>query len=267
MDFTAEQLRRLSRDGPEAGERWREGIERLPTIDPYLGVQDQVDHGAFRYAAGPGWYHPHFERLASDNIAWSMLLEERGEREEAEQIWSFVVQTFETDGLFRSGQASDPFYYRLRGDERTDVEPPPVGDLLRLSVQAMAARADASRCRILLRVPGDRWPRSEWTAESIDTASGDAPPDSVGELLIALATCESSAHRALADKLAQTVLQKWQKAGLAENGRLFRLAAGICAVDEARCPRVLATVRGLDLSLSHPPPLVALQHLADRKTR
>lgn len=263
MSFDAQQLRTVSQRGPEAGPRWRVGIDRLPDMDPYRGLQDPVDGGVFRYSAGPGWYHPHFERRAAENLAWAELLTLRGRTKEARRILAFVDETFGGGGALATSQRSDPFYFRLRADERTDVAPPPVAPLYNLDVQARAARADPKRCAALDRVPADAWPRANWTGDGETPDAADAPPDAVGELLVALAGCGRKA-RARADALVDVVVARWSDAGLDANARLHRLAAGVCAARPSMCARALAAVEHIDPDLDHPPPLAELESIARR---
>ncbi len=262
MDFDRAELARLSRRGAAAGPRWREGIDRLPVADPYRGIQDQVDGGVFRYASGPGWYHPHFERSAAANIAWSMLLDIRGQGAQAQRIARFVLDTFGQGELLATYQASDPFYYRLRAAERAKVAAPAVDNLWTLKVQAIAARKWPARCHLLQRVGSDRWPSAHWDRSGEQVDRVDAPPDAVGELLIALSACRDQASAQLASSIAGAVTRRWAAVGLPQNGRLHRLAAGICTVDDQLCRRALATLVGLPLDLEHPPALVALATVA-----
>lgn len=261
MSFGSEELQQISRLGPKAGPRWREGIDRLPDMDPYRGLQDPVDAGVFRYSAGPGWYHPHFERRAKDNLAWAELLRRRGRVKDAKRILTFVEQTFAFDGAIATSQRSDPFYYRLRADERTELEAPPVAPLFNLDVQARAARADRKWCAALERVPVDRWPRSSWTGDTENPAAADAPPDAVGELLFALAHCGRK-YEMRARALVDVVVKRWATEGLAANARLHPLAAGVCAARPSMCARALATVQDVEPSLDHPPPLTELAKIA-----
>lgn len=256
MDFDAGELRRLSARGARAGPRWRDGVERLPTADPYLGLQDRWDGGIFRYAAGPGWYHPHFERLAADNLSWILVLEALGRREDAAKVRAFVLATFSDGPLLNAGQASDPFYYRLTGEERRGLRTPAVARLWTLLVQARAARVWPARCAEFARVRDDRWPRSAWSRRGEDEKSPDATVDAVGELLLAMAGCPGQEARAA--KLAAVVIERWRQ-GLPANARLHRLAAGVCAAAPSRCGEALATVAGLGLDVEFAPPLVELQ--------
>jgi hypothetical protein len=254
MDFGGAELARISRMGPDAGPRWRAGIERLPDADPYRGLQDPIDGGVFRYAAGPGWYHPHFERRAVDNLEWILLLEARGRVEEASRVRDFVTSTFSSSGLIAASQRSDPFYYRLREKERDGLKAPPVVPQFNLAVQAKAARVFPDRCELLLRTSTDTWPRAAWTPQGEDRDSGEASVDAVGELLLALASCEGEAFRRHAEATANLVQGRWEDEGLSPNPRLFRLAAGVCAARPGECARALASVESLDFSLEYPPP-------------
>lgn len=263
MDFSAEELRAASVRGPDAGDIWRRGIESLPNLDPYLGIQDQIDHGVFRYAAGPGWYHPHFERMASENLAWVMLLDQRERDEAARQIREFVESTFVDGRAVRTSQVSDPFFYRLRRDERDGMTPPEVPRHYALKVQARAARVNPEHCQRLLEVDAQRWPRQRWGSEDPGPQQAEATPDAVGELLIALAECDGPAYERHLSTLVETVLARWGGQGLEDTPRLHRLAAGVCAAAPSRCPEALKSVEGLPLDLAHAPPLVALSRLAN----
>lgn len=265
LEYEAAALIELSQKGPELGQRWRDAVDRLPNLDPYRGLQDPVDHGVFRYAAGPGWYHPHYERRAMDNLAWALLLRARGREADAQDIYAFVVQTFgrgqPEPAPLDAAQQSDPFYFRLTAAEREGVPPPKVWPLLSLDVQARAARVDPSRCATLERVRIDRWPLARWTDEGEDEAGPEATVDAVGELLIALSACPGQAKRARS--LAQLVLERWRSVGVVANARSNRLAAGICQAAPKQCPQVLAAVEGLALDLRFAPPLAELAKLAD----
>lgn len=237
--------------------RWRTMIEDLPSLDPYRGLQDPIDHGVFRYCAGPGWYHPHFERLALDNMAWALLLRERGELDAAADIDGFIQSTFVRDGGLDAGQRANPVYFRLRADEREGVAAPEVAPLQLLEVQALAGRWDAAACASLLDIPTGAWPRSRWPEPSAD----EATPDAFGELLVTLSGCpgEGPEH---ARALAKVALQRWQDEGLVVSPRLGRLAAGICGALPKRCADALAGVEGLPLDLDVVPPLQAFARFA-----
>lgn len=262
LAFSAEELKRLARQGSHGGPRWREGIDCLPDQDPFLGIQDPIDHGVFRYAAGAGWYHPHFERGVLDNLSWALLLKARGDARRAAQILRFVEHTFSQGSLLGAVQKANPFYYRLRAAERRGIPAPPVARLWLPAVQARAARALPARCKQLLRVSDDRWPRAMWSERGELDEAADAPPDAVGELLLGLAACPTKAHADRAKALAARVVDTWQRGALpvgSAPARLFRLAAGLCAAAPGvPCGRALATVRGLPVSLEHAPPLEAL---------
>lgn len=262
MDFGAEELQRLSEKGPEAGPRWREGIDRLPDADPYLGLQDPHDYGVFRYAAGPGWYNPHYERRALENLAWAELLKDRRRRKPAKKIARFVEETFAVGELLAASQRADPFYYRLTPEERAGIPAPRVAPQLNLHVQARAARVNPKRCATLLEVGAEAWPKTSWTADGEDETSGDAPPDAVGELLTALSRCPGKAAREHGAMVADLVLARWQEEGFAAHPRLFGLAIGVCAVRPEDCARALAATEGLDTELAHPPPLAELAAIA-----
>jgi hypothetical protein len=261
MSFDAAELAKLARQGPEAGERWLAGLDLLLDQDPWLGLQDPVDHGVFRYAAGAGWYNPHFERRASDNLSWVLLLRARHRPREAQAVMAFVESTFADEGLLNAVQRADPYYYRLTASERRGVPPPPVARLWSLLVQARAARANTKRCKLLLRVPGDRWPRELWTESGESDASPDATPDAVGELLLGLSACPGDEYEKLAAALGDTVSTAWQRGPIATSTkatRLHRLAAGLCATRHPSCGRALASIADLPLDLDFAPPLAAL---------
>lgn len=267
MTFGVETLRRLARLGSRAGPRWREGIDALPLFDPYLGLQDPIDAGVFRYAAGPGWVHPHFERRALDNLAWVLLLRKLGRTEEAKRIATFVRSTFDQGELLGAVQASDPFYYRLNARERRGVPAPPVTQRWLLKVQARAARVDPARCATLDRVQTSRWPRHYWARNSEHPDAPPASPDAVGELLLAMIDCRATTR---ADALATFVEAQW-RADLLPLGydrvRLHRLAAGLCAARPESCAAVLYALRDLSFSTDYPPPFGAFASSADTPIR
>lgn len=260
LDFSGAELADLARRGPDAGLRWREGVERLATADPFEGIQDPIDFGVFRYAAGPGWYHPHFERAAADNLAWAVLLRARGDGEGAERIARFVDSTFADAGLLAANQRSDPFYYRLRAEERRGVPPPSVSGPALLKVQARAARVRPARCDRLLALPADRWPRAWWTEAGEDPAAPAATADAVGELLLALSSCAGGGPAA--GRLASIVAGEWSRRAPGRGARLHRLAAGVCAANPGQCARALAAVAGLAFDPEFAPPLEALARAA-----
>ena len=257
MDFATEELITLSQKGPGAGPRWREGIDRLPQADPFRGLQDPVDGGVFRYAAGPGWYNPHFERRAIENLAWAELAQIQGRAQDARILRLFVDTTFAYGQFLATSQQSDPFYYRLRRAERRRVPTPRAARLFRLEVQARAAQVDPRRCEQLLRVPGETWPRARWTEDEDEDEEHieEATPDSVGELLVGLAGCEGKVYRERTQRLVDTVLERWRRP-LPSTPRLFGLTRGICRAAPAACGRALATVSTLPFDPAYPPPFV-----------
>ena len=264
MSFSAAELRELSLKGPKVGARWREGIDQLPSQDPFRGLQDPVGHGVFRYNAGPGWNRPHFEQRALDNLAWVLMLRTLGKRAMAQQIASFVEAAFSDGSLLAAVRKADPFYYRLTRKERQGIPAPSAGRLFRLAVQARAAQVQPARCRLLRRLSGDSWPRALWTEEGEEATSPNAPVDEVGEALMALAHCKMKSS---ALKLGDLVVQRWQQGKLAKGEkaqRLHRLVAGLCAADHPSCAKALRSTKDLRLDLNHAPPLVALAAQAKR---
>lgn len=264
MSFDAKELASLTRPDARGTARWRAGIDQLYDQDPFLGIQDPIDFGVFRYAAGPGWYNPHFERRALDNLSWVLLLQNEGHKTEAARIERFVEATFAQGPLLGAVQIADPFYYRLRADERRAVPAPRVERLWLLEVQARAARVFPQRCKLLLRARGDRWPRAEWTERGEAEGSPDATPDAVGELLLALGQCPGDQYRALGRALGATV-ERWARGPLPTSSsptRLHRLAAGLCEATPTACGRALAAVAELGLDLDYAPPLTALARAA-----
>ena len=260
-DFSGVELADLATRGPVVGPRWRAGIDRLPDADPYEGLQDPFDYGVFRYAAGPGWYHPHFERRAADNLRWALLLRRLGRTDDAARVAGFVASTFGVGARIAAHQRSDPFYYRLRADERRGVPSPPVEPLFPVEVQALAAQVWPARCGALEAAPTDRWPRALWTEGAEDPAAAEATPDAVGALLRAMAGCPSQAARARA--LAEVVVARWAGFGLpGRPQRLGPLAGGICAAAPGHCGRALAALDGLPLDPEFPPPFAALDALS-----
>ena len=271
MDFTGEELRTLSLRGPDAGPRWREGVDRLPQADPFRGLQDPVDGGMYRYCAGPGWYHPHFERRSVDNLAWAELAALQDREADAERHRTFIERTFATGSLLASTQRSDPFYARLQSDERRDIPAPPVASLTRVEVQARAAQVDAARCPSLLHVQGDTWPRALWTEiDGVLAEAGQeaATPDAVGELLAGLASCQDQGevYREATRRLLATVRARWRDP-LPSTARLQGLVRGICRASDELCPLALATVADMPFDPAYPPPLVEFaRRIADPST-
>ncbi len=259
LELAQSDLVALSGRGP-LDPRWAAALENLPQQDPYRGLQDPVDHGVFRYCAGPGWYHPHFERRASDNLAWALLLRERGEVEAAAAIHAFVETTFGAGarGGLDAAQRSDPFHARLRASERVGIAPPHVDSLTTLSTQALAAQYDPARCSVLLALPRDAWPPALWPATS---GRGEpASPDAVGETLLALAGCPDGS--AAARELGEFVIARWREQGFEPHPRLTRLAAGVCRARPADCKAALGAIEGLPIDLDFPAPLHELARIA-----
>ncbi len=257
--YSAAKLIKMAKAGPE-GSFWKQGIDHLPTYDPYLGIRDPVDGGFFRYAAGPGWYHPHFERRAEDNLIWILLLRALGYSEEAQRVETFVTKTFGQGGLLAAVQASNPFYYRLTAKERSGLSTPSVDSVRLMRTQAWAAKVWPKRCQALLRVSADKWPRHLWTATAEDIRSPAAAPDAVGVLLEALAECAEPEAKARAKDLAGFITQRWTDGLLPlgfDRDRLHRLAAGICRARPSDCGRALHAVRDLAISSKYAPALVA----------
>ena len=254
MSFTNDELVALTRPDAKESPRWRDGIEMLATADPYLGLRDPVDHGYFRYAAGPGWYHPHFERLADENLAWVVLHDELGSKEEARRTMEFITRTFSDErGWLNRAQASDPFYYRLPAERRSAASLPAVVANPDLSTQAWGALADPSRCKQLAATVTADWPRAAFQSNA-----PEALPDAVGDLMNALVACD---QQALAQGVADAAVSRW-RGGLPANTRLHRLAAGVCAARHTACAQALAAVADIDVDPAHAPPFVALARQA-----
>lgn len=265
MTFTGEELIAMTRPAAASSARWMEGVTALPEMDPWLGLQDPVDGGVFRYAAGPGWYHPHFERRAIDNLAWAQLLRLRGEPTAAAGIERFVFTTFRApDGHLYASQASTPFYFRLRVQERKAATAPAVDPLVLLSVQARAAHLRPRRCASLARLAAQRWGDDPFEPSAEPPARRRPTADEVGEVLEALASCPGDDEQALARAWAEKVTARWRTEGLASSPRLFRLVAGVCAAAPRACPRALATLRALEIDPHWAPPLVPLARTARR---
>jgi hypothetical protein len=262
MDFSARELTLLSKMGPKAGARWRQAIDALPNVDAFWGIRDPVDHGFFRYAAGPGWYHPHFERSAFDNLNWARLFALRGEEKESQRMLRFVDQWFLKDERFLTYERSDPFYHRLSKRERVGVARPRVDDTALLHVQATAALANPRHCGKLREISVASWPSREWDEKQGWNGKPAALPDQVGLFIEALVFCEGKDGGSRARAMAQLALARWKDQGFIHDGRLFVLARGIAqALPKAR-PAVLAQVADLPLSLTHPPPLSLMAKMA-----
>lgn len=260
LTFSGAELRALSQSAPPRPPRWIEGVEGLADQDPWLGLQDPVDGGVFRYAAGPGWYHPHFERSAADNLAWVELLTLRGQPQEADRILRFVEdQLVLENGAVAASQASNPFYFRLRSDERAGLPPPPVDPLVLMAVQARAARVRPARCAAFY----DRV-RPAWGWDPFKPQPGHQlpAPDEIGIVIDTLHRCGAPDLRVHALSLADAVLKRWDTDGLPRSPRLGPLATAVCRVRPARCPQVLAAVAGIDVNPAFPPPLEELARLA-----
>lgn len=266
-DFTLShlELARLAAEGSAGGELWFDNLKRLQNMDPFQGLQDPVDHGVFRYAAGPGWYNPHFERRAMDNLSWAILLNVLGKERQGQQIASFVEQAFHRGDLLGSVQQANPFYYRLRAAERRGISSPAVDELWLLEVQARAARVNRARCHQLRRVPLDAWPKGRWNKTGEEPSAPPALPDAVGELLLALRGCGGE-YASRGEQLSATLVQQWREGKIPILGnfaRLHRLAAGICAAAPKRCGAVLAAIADLPFDPQYAPPLVALAKYAN----
>ncbi len=262
FDLSNNELVRLYKQGPAAGESWRKFVQNLPALDPYYGIQDPIDHGVFRYASGPGWYHPHFERLALDNMAWILLLEARGDTAAAAKIKDYVTATFKQNGLFVNSQRSEAIYYRLNAQERMQVNPPATDHTTTLKVQARAARIWKEHCKIIEGIPTDQWPNHtiETSSKKQKKAVG-ATADAVGELLIALAECSTQKASVTAAALIDLVANYWQRKGLPDNARLGPLAEGIClnvGPTAAVCKKALKSVANQPLDPKFPPPMLGL---------
>jgi thioredoxin-related protein len=259
--YTSRQLQSLAKGESTDPQAWYVGVRKLADSDPFQGLQDPIDYGLFRYDAGPGWYHPHFERGALDNLAWILVLREEKRTQDAIRIQRFVQNTFVRGKLMAAIQVSNPFYYRLTAMERKHVPKPEVEEKYFLKVQARAARVWPERCSLLLRVDPKRWPRSQWTQTQELSSSEQATPDAVGELLLALADCQGNEYQKTAKLLLKTVLDTWKKDAHDLSGsvvRLHRLVAGICHVDPKECGLALAAISSLPLALDFAPPLAEL---------
>jgi hypothetical protein len=260
--FDDAELLRLAKEGPNAGKSWRKGVEALPEYDPFRGIQDPLDGGVFRYAAGTGWIHPHFERRAAENLAWALLLEARGDAR-AEAIRGFVARTFHReDGMVRTAQHSNPFYYRLRADERAQIDPPAVTDRVTLDGLAFSVLVDPSRCGLLDPWIAPRWPSWETPARNDDGGfDAPAPPDAAGLLLRALARCPGGAAKA--KPVRDAIVDRWTREGLPTSSRLLPLAGGLCASGDRRlCGRAIAAIATVAWDIESPPPFGEVQRYA-----
>ncbi|MCA9538299.1 MAG: hypothetical protein KC620_05395 [Myxococcales bacterium] len=255
--LTASALAAGSADLMAGGRGWPERAHPLSTLDPFRGLRDPVEHGLYRYAEGPGWYHPHFERLAADNLAWVAVARARGRASDAIGIEYFVRDTLgRPDGSVAAHQRADPFYARLTAAERRAVPRPAVTALCTTADQARAARVWSHACTSLIDGFDGRWPGTAWR----DTSRSPAPPDAVGELLLALAGCPDGGPAARV--LADVVVARWQ-AGVLPGpwaaARLNPLVDGLCAASAEHCGPALAALEFVPFDLRYPPPLAALQ--------
>lgn len=255
--LTASALTAGSTDLASGGRAWPERAHALPGLDPFRGLRDPVERGLYRYAEGPGWYHPHFERLAADNLAWIAVARASGRAADAIGIERFVRETFgRPDGSVAAHQRADPFYARLTAAERRGVPPPTVTTLGTTADQARAARIWPHACPSLVDGFDGGWPGTAWR----DASGPPAPPDAVGELLLALAGCPDGGPAARA--LADIVAARWQAGALPgpwAAARLSPLLDGLCAASAEHCGPALAALEFVPFDLRYPPPLAALQ--------
>lgn len=260
--LSSAELRALAKEEEPHSARWFEGVAKLATQDPWHGLQDPIDHGVFRYASIAGWFHPHFERRARDNLAWVQLLRLRGDERAAARVLRFVRNTFLGNAGVAASQTSDPYYYRLRAEERRTVPAPAVDPFFPLDAAAAAAEVDPERCEALRRIDVTRWPALELRRDGA-THGARAPPDVVGALLSALAGCGDDG-RERAARLATIVEKTWAESGLPRTPRLWPLARGLCDAAPAGCGHALESVRGLRVDPAYVPPLLHLSRWARR---
>jgi hypothetical protein len=262
LGFSSSELRSLAGARPPYPARYVEGVRTLAVTDPWRGLQDPVDGGVFRYAATTGFYDPHFERIARDNIAWVMLLRMRGHASAAARIERYVRATFFDDDGVRASQASNPFYFRLRGDERRGVAAPEVSEVRPLDAAARAADMDPARCAALARLRDDDWPSHQVVTMSPDAADL-ATDDAVGVLLSAMSRCGGDVATRGA-WIASVVVETWAREGRAKSPRLHTLARGVCDALPSSCARALASVEDVPFEPAYPPALVHLARIARR---
>lgn len=118
-------------------------------------LYDEVDGGFFRFANGPGWQHPHHEKLLDVNAAMLAVYVEAFEtlrldryRERALDILRYL-QTWLADpveGGWAASQREDPTYYVAR--ERTTLPPPPIDLTLYADWNAAAVSATLHAARV-----------------------------------------------------------------------------------------------------------------------
>lgn len=260
--LAANALQAASVDLALGGVRWPAQARSLTGIDPFRGLRDPVEHGLYRYAAGPGWYHPHFERLAADNLVWIAVARRRGRHPDADAIARFVRRTLlRPDGTIAAHQRSDPFYARMTAVERRAVRSPAVTALRTMADQARAALVWPHACAPLIEAFDGRWPGTVWS----DPTASAAPPDAVGHMLRALASCPGG--RAAARALADIAVARWRAGALPgpwAPSRLNPLVDGICAASAEHCGAALAAAVRIPFDVRHPPPLAALEAWARR---
>jgi len=121
-------------------------------------IVDDVDGGAFRYAAGRDWLRPHTEKMLDDQVDLVSLLLEAAValdrpawRDRAKDVMRYVQRTLSDSvrGGFFASQAADEEFYMANASIRDTFAPPVVDRTLFTDRNAMAAAAWLEASQIL----------------------------------------------------------------------------------------------------------------------
>ncbi|MEK6983966.1 MAG: DUF255 domain-containing protein [Nanoarchaeota archaeon] len=119
----------------------------LKTLDGmYEGIYDKTDFGFFRYSVTQDWKMPHYEKMLDTNAgalrnyadAFSITKDERY-RKVTEEITIYISKSLsdQNNAGFYGSQDADEEFYRLRPEERKNMQPPYVDKTIYTDLNAM----------------------------------------------------------------------------------------------------------------------------------
>lgn len=157
----------VRREAPEAAA----SADRALAAMAHSALCDE-DGGFFRYATQRDWTVPHYERMLTDNAQLLEVSVDAGDRETAEGVADFLLQTLRLPGggfgaaqdseSWIDGERSEGGYYLRPVSERRGLEPPSVDGKVITGWNGLAIAA--------LARAGTALDRPEWIVAAADAA-------------------------------------------------------------------------------------------------